>query len=162
MPTAVVALALTAGAPFVLTPVVLAREGRICMKSLSPRHTAVGAGLFLLLAVALALSVAQLPLGRAAELQVGGSPSATPTCGPPGFTPWTAVAPLPPPARLVSVTRACYALSTVRELTHLNGTTTKRRNTDRATSLVDALETFANILHFACLDGGSHRLVSRL
>ena len=102
------------------------------------RSILLGAGVALLLALLLGHSAAPPGFSQAAALPVGGSPSAIPTCGPPGFTPWTAAAPLPPPARLVSATsdgRAAYAVGGLAASGYLSATHRYDPLTDTWTTL---------------------------
>ncbi|MDQ2808465.1 MAG: hypothetical protein M3Z04_16385, partial [Chloroflexota bacterium] len=88
------------------------------------RSILIAAGVILLLAFVLG-SATQPHIGRAAALPVGGTPTATPTCGPPGFTPWTAAAPLPAAARWIAATNdgsAAYAVGGLASTGYLNDT----------------------------------------
>ncbi|MDQ2809264.1 MAG: hypothetical protein M3Z04_20510, partial [Chloroflexota bacterium] len=91
----------------------------------------------LLLACLLGRSAAQPTSGRAARPN-GGTPTATPACGPPGFTPWTAAAAVPIPARLISAASdgsAAYAVGGLASTGYLSATRRYDPPTDTWTAL---------------------------
>jgi len=110
------------------------------MHPISPARSTfltIGVISFLLVCV-LGHSAAQPAAGRAAALTVGGIPTVTPTCGPPGFTPWTAAAAVPIPARLISVASdgsAAYAVGGLASAGYLSDTHRYDPPTDTWTAL---------------------------